>query len=104
MSGSDRGEPLPTWEQLLTGVGVRARPIWRSAAATPRHVRAWPVDWPVDWWDWSAAREADWEGRWAELVRELRADTSMSWTAAWAWALVATACAAAASYATGLAR
>jgi hypothetical protein len=90
MSGSDWGEPVPTWEQLLTGVGVgatvRGRPMWRFAAPTPRHVRV------------------DWEARWAELVRELRRDTSMPWGEAWAWTLVAAACAATASSATGLLR
>jgi hypothetical protein len=57
----------------------------------------WPMDWPMD-------SSIDWEARWAELVRELRLDTSMSWRDACAWAAVATACAAAASYATGLLR
>jgi hypothetical protein len=105
LSGPDGPEPLPTWEQLLTGVGVRARPVWRFATATPRHVRALPVDWSMAWSaDWSVDWSVDWDARWCELVRELRVDTSMSWTEAWAWAVVATACAAAASCVTGLLR
>lgn len=91
MSGSDHGELLPTWEDLINGigVGVRGRPPWRFGTASPRHLR-----------DWSD----DWEERWAELVRELRADTAMPWSEAWAWTALATACAAAASSAAGLLR
>jgi len=93
------GELLPTWEQLLGGVGagVRARPAWRFAAGTPRHVRAWHEAGSADW-------AADWEDRWAGLARELRLDTGMSWREAWAWTALATACAAAASSGVSLLR
>jgi hypothetical protein len=91
VSRSDHGELLPTWEQLINGVGVgfSGRPQWRFGTASPRHVRAW---------------SDDWEERWAELVRELQADAAMPWREAWAWTALATACAAAASSAAGLLR
>jgi hypothetical protein len=119
VTGADDGEPLPTWEQLVSGagLGVAARPRWRLGTSTARHAGAWSGEWTDDW-----------EVRWAELVHELHRDvqsrdaqsrdiqsrdiqgrdveagTPMSWREAWAWTSVAVACTAAASSATGLLR
>jgi hypothetical protein len=111
---ADDGEPLPTWEQLVSGVGlgVAARPPWRLGTPTARHAGAWSGEWTDDW-----------EVRWAEFVHELHRDfrrrdiqsrdiqgrdveagTPMSWREAWAWTAVAVACTAAASSATALLR
>jgi hypothetical protein len=100
VSTLDPGEGLPTWEQLLTGVGLGAavplqgRYAWWSAPA-PRHVRSWPASGGI-----RAGHGTDeWSDEWAAIVRELQLDPGMGWREAWTWTSLATGCALVASHA-----
>ena len=74
----------PTWEQLLSGIGV-AVPLrsQRQLGTAPRHVRSWSDDWADEW---------------AAIVQRLRVESGMSWREASAWTALAATCAAAVTH------
>jgi hypothetical protein len=93
------GDTLPTWEELLRGVGRGAGPDLPARSASrfgtaPRHVRSFPGDKALDALIAPLDGVRDWAGEWNRIVRGLRAGDGLTWREAWAWTLLATACAA----------
>jgi len=97
------GDTLPTWEELLRGGGRDVEPsvgpdlAARSArrfGTAPRHVRSFPGDQALDALIAPLDGVRDWAGEWDRIVRGLLAGDGLTWREAWAWTLLATACAA----------